>query len=593
MRKISYFLTTLFLLIPAQFSFAERQLSVVIEGITNKKALENAQNATELYQLNGKEAPSDLRIQWLYEEGAKEIIDALQPYGYYRADVKGNLLYEGNTVKVVYQVTPNERIPIGELNLGITDLDAIKTRPTKEAMSEYQAFDSILTSTKMKVGAPLNHTQYESTKSKLSQKASELGYFDAYYPEHQILVNLDDYKAYIDLEMTLGERYVFGNTTFHQEYFDNAFLERFLIGMKESNDYSDQKLVKLQSSFNESNYFEDAVIVPKINAQDKDVPLDIYLRLRKQRTLTLGLGYSSDIGLKTMGGMTWHYVNPYGHRLVTSFLLAQKKRDALINYQIPGTDPLKDQYNIFAKYDYEDTSTKDYTTYMVGVSKERIREQYKYGYSLHYQYDKFRDFDGSKQNSRYLVPTIYGEWKTAPVIPFDQFGLIIDGQLRGASGKVLSTTTFLQAQLGATAFVPLGENNRFILRGAAGYTKIRDRDIPRLPPSLRFYAGGDNSVRGYKYDGIGDKGYNGDIYGGKKLIVGSVEYEHKIIPSLSVVAFVDAGDAYNSKLELKYGAGAGVRWYSPIGTVKLDLAHGFDKEYGDTIRLHLNINSEL
>ncbi len=593
MRKISYFLTILLLLIPIQYGFAERKLSVTIEGITNKKALENAQNATGLYQLNGKEAPSDLRIQWLYEEGAKEIADALQPYGYYRAKIKGNLLYEGDTVKVIYKVTPNERIPIGELNLGITDLKAVKERPTKEAQSEYNAFEKILSSTKMKVGAPLNHTQYESTKNKLSQKASELGFFDAYYPEHQILVNLDDYKAYIDLKMTLGDRYVFGNTTFHQEYFDNAFLERFLIGMKENSDYSDQKLVQLQSRFNESNYFEDAVIAPKINMEKKDVPLDIYLRRRKQRTLTLGLGYSSDIGLKTMGGMTWHYVNPYGHRLITNFLIAQKKRDALINYQIPGTDPLKDQYNIFIQYDYEDTSTKDYTTYMTGVSKERIRDQYMYGYSLHYQYDKFRDIEGRKQNSRYLVPTIYGEWKTAPVMAFNEFGMVIDGHLRGASGKILSTTTFLQTRLGITAFVPLTETDRFILRGTVGYTKIRDRDLPRLPPSLRFYAGGDNSVRGYKYDGIGDKGYNGDIYGGKKLVVGSIEYEHKIIPSLSVVAFVDAGDAYNSKLELKYGAGTGVRWYSPIGTVKLDLAHGFNKEYGDTVRLHLNIESEL
>lgn len=593
MRKISYFLTALLLILPAQYSAAERMLSVTIEGITNKKALENAQNATELYQLNGKEAPSDLRIQWLYEEGAKEIATALQPYGYYRANIKGNLLYEGNTVKVVYQVTPNAQIPIAELKLGITDLEAIKSRPTKEAQSEYEAFETILASTKMKVGKPLIHPQYESTKSKLSQKAAELGYFDAYYPEHEILVNLDNYKAYVDLEMTLGERYVFGDTTFHQEYFDKAFLERFLIGMREQNDYSDQKLVRLQSSFNESNYFEDAVIVPKINTKDKEVPLDIYLRLRKQRTLTLGLGYSSDIGFKTMGGLTWHYINPYGHRLTTSFLLAQKKRDAVINYQIPGTDPLKDQYNIFAKYDYEDTSTKDYTTYMLGVSKERIREQYMYGYSLHYQYDRFRDIEGAKQNSRYLVPTIYGQWKTAPTIGFDQFGMVIDGQLRGASGKILSTATFLQAKLGATAFVPLGESDRLILRGAVGYTKIKDKDLPRLPPSLRFYAGGDNSVRGYKYDGIGDKGYNGDIYGGKKLVVGSIEYEHKIIPSLSVVAFVDAGDAFNSNLELKYGAGTGIRWYAPIGTVKLDIAHGFNREYGDTVRLHLNINSEL
>ncbi len=593
MKKLRLLLTSLLTISTLSSVQSAQIMDVTIEGITHKKALTNAQNATEIFSLNGKEAPPELRIQWLYQEGVKQIAEALEPYGYYRAKINAHLTQNSEKVSVVYQVTPNEQIPIGQLKLEVTDLEALKNRPTAEAKSEYKAFEKILSSTKMKVGQPLSHPQYESTKGKLSQKAAELGYFDAFFPQHELIVNLNTYQADIDLEMTLGDRYVFGETTFHQEYFATEFLQRFLHNMREDNDYSDQKLVKLQSTFNESNYFEDVVIAPKINYQEKDVPLDIYLRLRKQRTMTLGAGYSSDIGLKAMGGITWHYINKYGHRLNTNFLLAQKKRDALINYQIPGTNPINDQYNIFAKYDFENTSTKDYTTYLVGASKERTREQYKYGFSLHYQYDRFRDIVGTHQTSKFLIPTIYGEWKTAENIPFNKLGFKIEGMLRGSSKSLLGDVSFLQAKLGITAFVPMTENNRFIIRGIIGHTQINERNLHRLPPSLRFYAGGDNSVRGYKYDGIGEKGYNGDIYGGKKLAVMSLEYEHRLSPSFSVVGFVDAGDAYNHKMDLKYGAGAGIRWYSPIGTVKFDLAHGFNKEFGDTVRLHLNIGADL
>ncbi len=568
-------------------------MEVVIDGISHKKALENAQNAAEIYALNGKNAPSELRIQWLYEEGVKQIADALQPYGFYRAKITGDLLFQKDLIAVSYHVDPGKQIPIGQVILGVTDLDALKARQTKESKSEYKAFNKIISSSKLKVGSPLNHTQYESTKSKLSQKASELGYFDAFYPHHELIVNLNKYEADINLQMTLGARYYFGSSTFHQEYFANEFLERFLHNMRENNDYSDQKLVQLQSTFNETNYFEDVMIVPKTNYETKEVPLDIYLRPRKQRTLTLGVGYSSDIGPKIMGGLNWHYINRYGHKLNTSFLLGQKKRDATINYQIPGSDPTQDAYNIYFNYDFEDTSTKDYTTYLVGTSKERTRDRYQYGYSLHYQYDRFRDVSGNKQNSKLLVPTFYGEWKSAATIPFNQFGFKIEGKVRGAIDSAGSDISFIQASIGLHTFIPLGENNRFLVRGTLGNTTIKTEDLNKLPPSLRFYTGGDNTVRGYKYDGIGEKGYNGEIYGGKKLAIASIEYEHKLSPNFAIATFIDAGDAYNSKIDLKYGAGAGIRWYSQIGAVKLDLAHGFDKEFGDTVRLHLNIGLEI
>ena len=109
-------------------SLAEKTLIVKIEGIDNKKARENAQNAAEIFALNDKNAPSDLRIQWLYEEGAKEIAQALQPYGYYRADIDGDLLYEKETIAVTYRVKPGPQIPIGSLTLDVTDLENIKNR---------------------------------------------------------------------------------------------------------------------------------------------------------------------------------------------------------------------------------------------------------------------------------------------------------------------------------------------------------------------------------------------------------------------------------------------------------------------------------
>ena len=116
-------------------------------------------------------------------------------------------------------------------------------------------------------------------------------------------------------------------------------------------------------------------------------------------------------------------------------------------------------------------------------------------------------------------------------------------------------------------------NNRILVRAALGAIATHSYDL--FPPSLRFYAGGDQSLRGSGYKEIGD--YVDDLnLGGRYLAVGSVEYEYWILPEWAIAGFVDAGDAFDQDPNLNIGAGLGARWRSPIGPVRIDVAYGFD-----------------
>ena len=110
---------------------------------------------------------------------------------------------------------------------------------------------------------------------------------------------------------------------------------------------------------------------------------------------------------------------------------------------------------------------------------------------------------------------------------------------------------------------------------------------------IRFFAGGTQSVRGYAYEELGPTNENGDVVGGKFLLTGSIEFEHYFDDSWGAAVFLDAGDAFDSfDDDLEKGAGFGLRWKSPVGPVRIDLANAISTDDQDW-RLHVSIGPDL
>jgi translocation and assembly module TamA len=109
---------------------------------------------------------------------------------------------------------------------------------------------------------------------------------------------------------------------------------------------------------------------------------------------------------------------------------------------------------------------------------------------------------------------------------------------------------------------------------------------------VRFFAGGDNSVRGYKFESLGPEDETGKVIGGSGLLTASFEYEHPLINRWSIAVFVDSGNAFTgSRFEPKTGAGVGARWQSPLGPVRIDLAFPLDDD--EDARLHVSLGPDL
>ena len=115
----------------------------------------------------------------------------------------------------------------------------------------------------------------------------------------------------------------------------------------------------------------------------------------------------------------------------------------------------------------------------------------------------------------------------------------------------------------------------------------------QLPPSIRFFAGGDRSIRGYDYQALGPVNENGDVTGGNSLLVGSVELEYRFLEKWAGAVFFDAGNAFDDfSGRVATGTGFGARWISPVGMVRVDVGFGLQKE-GNPVRLHLSIGPDF
>ena len=175
------------------------------------------------------------------------------------------------------------------------------------------------------------------------------------------------------------------------------------------------------------------------------------------------------------------------------------------------------------------------------------------------------------------------QWRDTDRWEAPRRGYLAEVSIGGAPGA-LASREFLRATARALLLIPLGRHD-FQLRGEAGAVIADSRE--GIPSSFLFRTGGDQTIRGYAFESLGVPGSGAAILGGRYLALGSAEYTHWVGESWGLAAFVDAGDAWDgSQFEPVVGAGAGVRFRTPIGPVRGDLAYGFEEKHW---RLHFSV----
>jgi len=559
--------------------WAQPIIQVDIEGIDNLLET-NVRLFLSIEQQKDHALMSDGRMRRLHQKAVQEIAAALQPYGFYQPKITASLTELGTSEwQARYVIDAGPGLPIAEFNLNIIG-----------TMKEDPLLQKVLKEHELKPGDTFVHPQYESLKSGLSGLASERGYVEGKFTRARVEIDLNLYQARAYLDFESGPRYSFGEITFDQDVLEPEFLNRY-IHFKKGDPYSVQQVIQLQRALNDSAYFQVVEVVPGVpGADNREIPIRISLSPRNRHRYDFGLGYGSDTGARAKFGWRMPKVNQRGHRIDSEIIVSEIGYDVSANYRVPVFNPRTDQLVYSISEEKEETDTNDSKLRSLSISFNHNREKWREVLTLSYEEEKF-EVGSDSGDSTLLIPGVSWTrtWGGDFINVLD--GLRFSFAVRGASENLVSDTDFTQA-VGAIKFITsIDARNRFIARGSLGTTNTDN--FEQLPSSIRFFAGGSQSVRGYKYESLGPTDENGDVVGGEHLMTGSIEFEHYFNDRWGAAVFIDAGNALESfGDDLEQGAGFGLRWKSPVGAVRIDLANAISTDDKDW-RLHLNIGPDL
>ncbi|WP_027070368.1 autotransporter assembly complex protein TamA [Novilysobacter defluvii] len=539
------------------------------------------------------------RLGHLVREAEDETREALEPFGYYSPEIHVERSESGDgrgSFVVDITVVPGAPVRVRHADI------AIEGEGTDDFYLQQD-----LAAFLPRQGDVFEHLLYEASRNRISRRLGERGYFDADFISRRVEVTRADEAADIELVWDSGPRYDMGPIHFEQtpETIIRQSLLDKLVYWEQGSYYHQGKLDRLRDSLTRLDYFAAIDIEPRPDdAEGLQVPVDVVLTPAKRSVYSAGLSYGTDSGAGIRLGLERRYVNTRGHKALAQLDWAQRRKTLTAQYRIPAFAWLDGWYTFSAQAADEQTDWLDNRRIEFVASRSgEVNDHLTAIASLHALRERWSyvavngNGDPDPPDFRYATytfPSIRAEYIDADDLVYPRDGLAGTLMLRGGVEGLGTDANFGQVRATVSWFRGLGERNRLIVRGELGHTFTDE--LVAMPPSLRFFAGGDRSIRGYAWREVGPRhlGPDGKLYalGAKNVATGSVEFEHYFTEQWGAAAFVDGGSAFDSDPDWHTGVGAGVRWRSPVGPVRLDVAHGLD-DPDSSFQIYLSVGADL
>jgi translocation and assembly module TamA len=545
MLKKSIYILLLFFCVMSQVYAASIQYDIT--GIQDDLR-ENAQKRLAVLQ----EKSPQLNSATFIKKAVREIKLALEPYGYFYGVVNSYIIKKNNETKVIFNVTPGIALLITDIKVTLTG-DGHGNPALKKFLEKFP----------LQKGEQFNAEKYEKTKQAFFNVLLQRGYLTPVFIEQKILIDLKKHHCTIIFVLDTGPLFYFGPVAFSSSPLSINFLQRY-VPFQSGERYSSEKISTLQRNLNQSGYFKYAAVSPEVNpTESHSVPVKINILMQKKQHTDVGIGFGTDTGVRISAKNQWRYLNSKGHKFMTGIMLSSVQKSLEASYIIPGENPVTDQYNLNASLTTTNITSGSSRIEQVGVSKiKSFENNWQQSLSLNEQMEQFKFENQPEQTSRLLIPGLLWSYLKSNDTIFPTEGNRFSVNIRGSFRNPLSSNAFWQTEIQDKFIHHFTDNDRLILRGDIGYTNVKE--LTTFPLSLRYYAGGAQSIRGFSYQSLGP---------GKYLLTSSIEWQQRLHGEWYGAVFADAGNASNClSASLERSAGVGIVWKSPVGVMELTFA---------------------
>ncbi|AGQ89981.1 TPA: autotransporter assembly complex family protein [Vibrio parahaemolyticus] len=559
------------LLVVSQSAYAD--VSLKLKGIDG--ALEDNVKAY-LSSIPEKDYSTSLRFQARLDQSITEALNAL---GYYHAKISYSIS-EGNDELIV---NIHKGLPVK-----IKVMDVVISGEAKED----EEFANLIAKSPLKVGRILNQGEYDSLKSGIRNLALQRGYFNGDFKLNKLEVIPELNEANVRLHYDSGIRYHFGPVEITgSQIWENRVesMRPFEIGEP----YLVSDVGEYNQNLSNTDWFSSVFVEPDLSKLEdgRELPIKVSLAPAAKNQIETGIGYSTDTGVR--GTLKWKkpWVSARGHSFNTALSLSKPEQTITAGYKIPLDDVLREYYQLQFGLKHLDNRDTESLESNLAVERHWLTDGgwHKTVYVRHL----YENFSQGLQDDgvQFVLPGATFSRTRVRGGSMPMWGDKQSVTVEYGDPALLSETRVLRL-LGRSSWIRgIGENHRglFRLEGGANITE----EFEKLSPSLRFFAGGDNNIRGYGYESISPVDESGALTGAKYILSSTLEYQYRVYGNWWAATFYDIGDAFNDTPEWKSGAGVGIRWASPVGPVSFDFAWGLDEKPNNEFRIHFSLGPEL
>lgn len=563
-----------------------------VEVEAPKAIKEILQDHLDLSRYSARDDISPDQFNYMVETVGEQVRQFTSTEGYFDPQTTAKVEGSGDKRTVTITVDPGARTVIRAVDVSVSGPAATQS---PEQIAEIRAKWGL------PVGEPFRQADWSKAKEDALVELQSHTYYGARMTGSQARVEPDEHAADLSARFASGPAYRMGPLKISGLRRYPEQIIRNVNPLYEGEPYRVERLLEFQRAIQNQPYFSNVQIdlgqqestdqgkvteagtasdaEPKVDMNADKVTVPVYVRVREYpvNRLSSGVGYTTDTGAQVEG--RYSYYNLFNRAWVfdSQARIEQKRQYVFAEMAMPP-DSRTYRNSVYSSYERTiDLESTDLTSLRTGLKRSRSRENYDTTISLDYYYDNLQPFGEPNQLSRALVPAFAWTRRDVDNPVFPRRGNVINTQVGVAAQHVLSDETFFRVYGRIRQYIPVGKRDLVVARLELG-ADITRGDVTKVPASLRFRAGGTDSIRGYSYQSIGTRD-GASVLPAKYLGTASLEYQYWFLPDWGAAVFWDVGTATDNLTGVKLynGVGIGARWRSPVGPVQLDIGYGIQE----------------